>query len=102
MTDVRLIDANALNKKIIEKRSKTRNIREANGMTMAQILVLNAPTIDPEALRPVGRWEKPNNRPRTYIRRCSACGGEAYFCGVGCSYDSCPICGVKMERMESE
>ncbi len=44
-----------------------------------------------------GRWENANRRPNTYIRRCSHCGGEAYFCGAGCSYKFCPNCGAKMD-----
>lgn len=44
-----------------------------------------------------GRWENANNRPKTYERRCTACGGIAYFCGKGCSYKFCPNCGAKME-----
>lgn len=44
-----------------------------------------------------GRWEKANNRPKSYIRVCSACGKEAYFCGEGCSYKYCPNCGAKMD-----
>lgn len=44
-----------------------------------------------------GSWENANRRPKTYIRRCSHCGGEAYFCGIGCSYKFCPNCGAKMD-----
>lgn len=44
-----------------------------------------------------GSWENANRRPKTYIRRCSHCGGEAYFCGIGCSYKFCPNCGCKMD-----
>lgn len=44
-----------------------------------------------------GRWEKANNRPKSYIRVCTVCGKEAYFCGEGCSYKYCPNCGSKMD-----
>lgn len=44
-----------------------------------------------------GRWINANSRPKTYERRCTACGGRAYFCGVGCSYKYCPNCGAKMD-----
>lgn len=44
-----------------------------------------------------GRWEKANKRPKSYIYRCSACGGEAYFCGGVCGYDYCPNCFAKMD-----
>lgn len=37
--------------------------------------------------------EKPNDRKKTYLRRCTICKGEFYFCGDGCNYNYCPICG---------
>ena len=45
-----------------------------------------------------GVWENANSRPKTYIRKCSVCGKEAYFCGRGCSYKFCPNCGAKMDK----
>lgn len=45
-----------------------------------------------------GRWKKANNRPKSYIRVCTVCGKEAYFCGEGCSYKYCPNCGAKMDE----
>ena len=47
-----------------------------------------------------GYWENANGRPKTYIRKCSVCGKEAYFCGRGCSYKFCPNCGCKMDKGE--
>lgn len=44
-----------------------------------------------------GWWKKANKRPKSYIYRCSVCGKEAYFCGVGCGYKYCPNCGAEME-----
>ena len=46
-----------------------------------------------------GRWMNPNGREKTYQRRCTACGGIAYFCGIGCSYKYCPNCGAKMDEV---
>lgn len=54
------------------------------------------PTIEAEPVRH-GYWENANSRPKTYIRKCSVCGKEAYFCGRGCSYKFCPNCGAKMD-----
>ncbi len=45
-----------------------------------------------------GRWMNANSRPKTYERRCTACGGRAYFCGMECSYKYCPNCGCRMDR----
>ena len=44
-----------------------------------------------------GRWMNANSRPKTYWRKCTACGGLAYFCGIGCSYKYCPNCGAMMD-----
>ena len=59
-------------------------------------VIKNAPTIEAEPVRH-GYWENANGRPKTYIRKCSVCGKEAYFCGRGCSYKFCPNCGAKMD-----
>lgn len=44
-----------------------------------------------------GRWTKANNRPKSYIYRCTNCGKEAYYCGSDCGYKYCPNCFAKME-----
>lgn len=49
---------------------------------------------------PQGRWKRANIRPKSYIRKCSICGKEAYFCGTGCSYKFCPNCGHPMMNGE--
>ena len=49
-----------------------------------------------------GRWMNANSRPKTYWRRCTACGGLAYFCGIGCSYKYCPNCGADMRGSNDE
>lgn len=37
--------------------------------------------------------EKPNSRKKSYLRRCTSCKDEFYFCGIGCNYKYCPMCG---------
>ena len=49
-----------------------------------------------------GRWMNANSRPKTYWRKCTACGGLAYFCGIGCSYKYCPNCGCRMDGGDDE
>ena len=49
-----------------------------------------------------GYLENANGRPKTYIRKCSVCGKESYFCGKGCSYKYCPNCGAKMRGYDDE
>ena len=51
----------------------------------------------PAAVELPGYWQNANGRPKSYIRKCSVCGKEAYFCGRGCSYKFCPNCGAKMD-----
>ena len=48
--------------------------------------------------RPPGRWEKENNRPKSYLYRCTKCGKVAYWIGTKCGYMFCPHCGKKMEE----
>lgn len=58
----------------------------------------NAPTLTLDDLRPKGEWTKtPGRSIKSYLRRCSKCGKDAYFCGGEvCSYNFCPHCGAKM------
>ena len=84
---MRLIDADAL----IPKGTKV-----TDDVIAVHNAIKNAPTIEAEPVRH-GYWENANGRPKTYIRKCSVCGKEAYFCGRGCSYKFCPNCGAKMD-----
>ena len=67
----------------------------------AMLILREAPTIEAEPVRN-GYWENANGRPKTYIRKCSVCGKEAYFCGRGCSYKFCPNCGADMRGDSDE
>jgi hypothetical protein len=106
MSDKRLIDANALHKRI------EMNLRASNPFTIEECCykdalnsVDEAPTIDPETLRPVAHWEE---IPNSYVScagknawcvpatRCSnpEC-GEVNPCGLKTPF--CPMCGSRMD-----
>ena len=56
----------------------------------------NLPTIDPEALRPVARWEPVN--PESDVEfKCSKCEGIISTDWDGSEYfEYCPYCGARM------
>ena len=92
-SEKRLIDADALIHRLLNTKIVAANLFQyANAVTN---MIGDAPTIEAEPVRH-GYWENANGRPKTYIRKCSVCGKEAYFCGRGCSYKYCPNCGAKM------
>ena len=93
--EVRLVDANALDPEL----QKVVKEYKSNGAYEALCRLRSAPTIDPESLRPKGRWEKHDK---------SRYGAPPYFCS--CCFDIwesvqiknmkyCPSCGAKMEGM---
>ena len=97
-SEKRLIDADALIHRLLNTKIVAANLFQyANAVTN---MIGDAPTIEAEPVRH-GYWENANGRPKTYIRKCSVCGKEAYFCGRGCSYKFCPNCGADM-RGESD
>ena len=59
-------------------------------------IVRKIPAADVAPVR-TGRLVNANRRAKTYQRICTACGGIAYFCGVGCSYKFCPNCGARTD-----
>lgn len=79
MTDKRLIDANAL-------------LREMRfGSRPAYLLVMDAPTIDPESLRSVSEWELNPHRFSCEHFQCKKCHH------IDCVADKyCGECGAKM------
>lgn len=96
MSNRRLIDANTL----------WRNIHNAGGRDALKgswadgwdkaideciRLVEEAPTIDPESLRPVGKWEYD---PVNEVRICTNCGGKV---DSGYYPNYCLHCGARME-----
>ena len=81
----------------IERKALRDTLYDADAITMSGVKILNQfPGADVAPVRH-GRWMNANSRPKTYWRRCTACGGMAYFCGIGCSYKYCPNCGCLMD-----
>ena len=98
-SEKRLIDADALIHRLLNTKIVAANLFQyANAVTN---MIGDAPTIEAEPVRH-GYWENANGRPKTYIRKCSVCGKEAYFCGRGCSYKFCPNCGADMRGDSDE
>lgn len=94
---MRLIDSDALREYWLEN-GQNEYVYDTNSFLDS---IDEAPTVD--AVEVVhGRWEKANNRPKSYIRVCSVCGKEAYFCGKGCTYKYCPNCLSKMDGKINE
>ena len=90
--EVRLIDANALNIEGVSLDKETPIVDFALNVIKA---VQDAPTINPEDLRPLGRWVPKQKMIRTPFARnyyCSRCNYEPLETG---SY--CTKCGAKME-----
>jgi hypothetical protein len=92
MSEQRLIDAEALEEKAICGGNLDIGFVRLKD-------VVNAPTIDPESLRPHGRWV---NRPKTCVFTCSVCGREVRafhtsnmamsqfpYCHCGARMDGC-------------
>ena len=85
MSEQRLIDANALVKKIHEMPFYTWKDFEN---TLFE--VLSAPTIDADPVRH-GKWEF-IDEPTIKAYKCSECGGYHW------KYNYCPDCGAKMDK----
>ena len=91
----RLIDANALKKEVGS------TFHGAIGLTVTGAvheIIDRQPTIDPESLRPHGRW-----KDACYYHDCPLC-YECSNCGLKLMYkpNYCPNCGSKMEGKTDE
>lgn len=112
MSDKRLIDANALHKRI------EMNLRASNPFTIEECCykdalnsVDEASDIDPETLRPVGLWTLEGNDDDVgcsyFCSNCRKSVDEDWFfpsaipglTGTECKpFKYCPYCGAKMEE----
>lgn len=59
----------------------------------AYLLVQDAPTINPDDLRPRGRWIDLGKNYYTVVSKCSECGAKYDFRSL-----YCPNCGARMEE----
>lgn len=101
MEEVRLIDANALHKRI------EMNLRASNPFTIEECCykdalnsVDEAPTIDPKTLRPVAhiiRGYVPETKDGVFCDGCNHCLGWEYGAHVIEYYKYCPYCGARLE-----
>lgn len=97
MAEKRLIDANALHKRI------EMNLRASNPLTIEECCykdalnsVDGAPTIDPETLRPVAHWEESTCLDDSFWA-CSNCQFPSEAIAAPVLYHYCPHCGARME-----
>lgn len=90
---MRLIDADELFKKLENTLWNDNADRD-----IAEDLLLDATTIDPESLRPRGHWESPSKLLN--IVNCTAC--KTTFPGDFDEFRYCPNCGAKMEEKTDE
>ena len=87
--NVRLIDANA----IVYVQSENGSLNDY----AYRHDINKMPTIEPDSMRPHGKWIKPTNISGLSldVYHCSAC--DAVPCGVDKFTKYCPYCGAKME-----
>ena len=102
MPDVRLIDANALKKEMVEVEIVTPpHNHHCSELVVFGYDIDDAPTIDAVPVE-YGQWVKPQGMmPPEYHHRkcCSVCGGWALYDRIGREWTSkyCPHCGAKMD-----
>ena len=114
MSEVRLVDANALKAKIKSKydNDDAEFDRGYNiGLEAAVDLIDSAPTVTPDmaqvlayecgkasAERPIGKWIDTGDMEEYWAEeyQCSICGAKDHW------HNYCPNCGAKMEEAEDE
>ena len=107
MDEVRPIDANMIRKYISNRQIQIAGILEKVDGWIELENVLNAikeiPTIDPESLRPVSRWDSSGkytfmDKKNSIAVRCENCGCALHMREYKESvWKFCPVCGARME-----
>lgn len=98
--EVRLIDANVFIKDLTAMKSAYDAIA-LDGMVKA---LKEAPTIDPESLRPHGKWEFGKSHGDFVEAECSNCRGlllVKWYDEID-KYRYCPNCGAVMQGVKDE
>lgn len=96
MDDVRLIDADHLEKKMLRYAHHTCHETTSTAESCAE-MVRSAPTIDPESLRPVSEWELNPDKWTCEWFRCKKCHHTSC-----CTDAFCGGCGAKMKNRDVE
>lgn len=98
---MRLIDVDALIEKHCENcKEEIRNSCKTDPICATLMWFEEAPTIDPESLRPQGEWiDKPTGAYRRWQSWCSHCGKHSGIGGIESNRHKsyCPNCGAKMK-----
>ena len=107
MDEVKLIDANLICKYISNRQIQIAGILEKVDGWIELENVLNEikkiPTIDPESLRPVSRWDSSGlyrfmDKKNSIAVRCENCGCALHMREYKESvWKFCPVCGARME-----
>ena len=107
MEEARLIDANMIRKYISNRQIQIAGILEKVDGWIELENVLNAikeiPTINPESLRPVSRWDSSGkytfiDKKNSIAVRCENCGCALHMREYKESvWKFCPVCGARME-----
>lgn len=105
MQEVRLIDANALHDRVSRMGLQNGSVLGHHSGTADIIaeMIQNAPTIDPESLRPVAHWENDPNGAGSDVFSCSNCcericlDDQGYFPEM--DYKFCPYYCARIENV---
>lgn len=97
---MRPIDADAFHESIFQRYCKNCNSQAHRMCHACWVMDMmdeleEAPTINPEDLRPKGKWE---TYPNEFYLRCSVCRKEFYIGHFPLTKNYCPSCGAKMEE----